>query len=94
MLKMIVLPRHARGTHSHIGKTQKETIFSGDLAGAKCSSAWECVRQGIADAPSHLGEFVKRPQVINQQLLYFELLCFEQKNWKKLVLKKEREKNN
>ena len=33
-----------------------------DLAGAACNSAWECVRQGIAEAPSYRGEFVKRPE--------------------------------
>ncbi len=31
-----------------------------DLAGASCNSAWECVRQGIAEAPSYHGNFVKR----------------------------------
>lgn len=33
-----------------------------DLAGARCNNAWECVRQGIAEAPNYQGDFVKRPR--------------------------------
>ena len=33
-----------------------------DLAGAKCNNAWECVRQGIADAPNFRGDFTKRSE--------------------------------
>ena len=33
-----------------------------DLAGANCSNAWKCVRQGIAVAQSWQGDFKRRPE--------------------------------